>query len=428
MDEIQEYRKAKFKEKKQNLSFFVFLYIRLRKKCVNPILFANDVERMEAIRKDMKEGSTQVMSSIESALLNDLRIEELTGKPTSENLDAQITFSKMMMRYTKLIQQILQSNVELLAYIFMLIETVRSPGILTLVYPFSVFGYALMEETRPRRYFWYLLMLYTQLCLIVQFVLSLRFWAVFFPHYQVNLQKECQQYYIGLEIVQGADIVQLVTVFTPKILILWASVSFVHNEVILKLHEKKEQDQEPIHEAYIRFVSGQFGTKIDKVTQEEEMYVETEKSSIRHDLNKIVFNSNLRRSIDDFGVDYSRDAKVNTLLTIDREEIHKYLDDFRPFKSQQDIYEDTGSQTDDADKADRAIQQRRRLRTMHDLRKKLSDVFVRNAYMQKLYPSLKIQKPGIDFYQHMLAVQVLMCLYILIWYPNMAAEEETIIK
>lgn len=83
MDEIQEYRKAKLKEKKQSLSFFVFLYIRLRKKCVNPILFANDVEKMEAIKKDMKEGSTQVMSSIESALLNDLRIEELTGKPTS---------------------------------------------------------------------------------------------------------------------------------------------------------------------------------------------------------------------------------------------------------------------------------------------------------------------------------------------------------
>ena len=201
----------------------------------------------------------------------------------------------------------------------MLIETVRSPGILTLVYPLSVFGYALMEETRPRRFFWYLIMLYTQLCLIVQFVLSLRFWTIFFPSYQINLQKECQRYYVGLEIVQGGNIMQLVAVFLPKILILWASVSFVHNEVILKLHEKKEQDQEPISQAYIRFVSGQFGIKIDKVTQEEEKHVETEKGSIRNDLNKIVFNSNLRRSIDDFGVDYSRDAKVNKLLTIGRE-------------------------------------------------------------------------------------------------------------
>lgn len=62
----------------------------------------------------------------------------------------------------------------------MLTETILNPGILTLVYPLSVFGYALMEETRPRRYFWYLIMLYTQLLLIFQFVLSLRFWEDLF--------------------------------------------------------------------------------------------------------------------------------------------------------------------------------------------------------------------------------------------------------
>lgn len=118
-------------------------------------------------------------------------------------------------------------------------------------------------------------------------------------------------------------------------------------------------------------------------------------------------------------------------MVIDKEEISQYLDEYRPFKSQQDIYEDTGSQRDAPDlKNANGLSpiQRRRLRTMEELAKKMHEIFVRNSFMQKLYPSLKIQKPGIDFYQHMLSVQVLMCLYILIWYPNMAAEEETIIK
>lgn len=198
---------------------------------------------------------------------------------------------------------------ELLAYIFMLIETVRSPGIITVVYPLSVFGYALMEETRPRRYFWYFVMLYTQLCLIVQFIISLRFWPILFTSYTINLQRECQKYFVGLEIVQGGNISQLAVVFLPKILILWASVSFVHNEVILRLHEKKEQDLESISEAYIRFVSGQFGIKIDKVTLPEEQPAEADKSCIRDDLNKIVFSCNLRRSIDDFGVSYAREVQ-----------------------------------------------------------------------------------------------------------------------
>lgn len=104
MSELQEYRKAKLKEKKQQLPLLVFIYIRLRKKCVNPILFANDVSRMEAIRKDMKEGSTQVRSSIEYAMLNDIKSEEQTGVPTTKHLDVQIRFSRMLMRYAKLIQ------------------------------------------------------------------------------------------------------------------------------------------------------------------------------------------------------------------------------------------------------------------------------------------------------------------------------------
>jgi hypothetical protein len=101
--QLQEYRKAKLKEKKQQLPLLVFLYIRLRKKCVNPILFANDVNRMEAIRKDMREGSTQVRSSIEYAMLDDIKSEELTGVATTKHLAVQIRLSRMLTRYAKLI-------------------------------------------------------------------------------------------------------------------------------------------------------------------------------------------------------------------------------------------------------------------------------------------------------------------------------------
>ena len=59
----------------------------------------------------------------------------------------------------------------------MITEAVINPGILTLVYPISVFGYALIEETRPRRYFWYFIMLYTQLFIIIQFIFSLSYWT-----------------------------------------------------------------------------------------------------------------------------------------------------------------------------------------------------------------------------------------------------------
>ena len=67
----------------------------------------------------------------------------------------------MFIRYLKIIQQVFWSNIELLAYIFMIVETIRQPGFATIVYPISVFGYALMEETKPKKYFWYFILLYT---------------------------------------------------------------------------------------------------------------------------------------------------------------------------------------------------------------------------------------------------------------------------
>ena len=42
----------------------------------------------------------------------------------------------------------------------------------------------------------------------------------------------------------------------------------IHYEVILNLHTKKEQDVEKVNDAYLRFISGQFKLKLDKVEEQ----------------------------------------------------------------------------------------------------------------------------------------------------------------
>jgi SNF2 family DNA or RNA helicase len=80
-------------KKKKELNIFVWLYLKLRKYCINPILFVNNSERMKAILKEMNSGETQIRSSIEHAMLNDIK-----------NLDDHIKFGKMASRYAKLLQ------------------------------------------------------------------------------------------------------------------------------------------------------------------------------------------------------------------------------------------------------------------------------------------------------------------------------------
>ena len=80
--------KKLFKEKKMRLTFMVRLYLYIRKRSVNPILFVNDKQKMESELKNIKKGETKVLSSIQKAMLDDAKIQIKTGKETNENLES----------------------------------------------------------------------------------------------------------------------------------------------------------------------------------------------------------------------------------------------------------------------------------------------------------------------------------------------------
>jgi hypothetical protein len=50
---------------------------------------------------------------------------------------------------------------DILAYACMMLVAVINPGVVTLVFPFSIFGYAVFEEARPKKAYWHFIMFYT---------------------------------------------------------------------------------------------------------------------------------------------------------------------------------------------------------------------------------------------------------------------------
>ena len=70
------------------------------------------------------------------------------------------------------------TNMDFISYICMILTAIINPGIVTLIYPFSVFGYAIFEETRPKPSFWYFILAYTQVIVVIEFIFSLHFWQV----------------------------------------------------------------------------------------------------------------------------------------------------------------------------------------------------------------------------------------------------------
>jgi len=137
------------------------LYFLLQNKIVNPILFVNSQLRMDAVLEDMKSGETTVRSSIEDAMMKDAIHETLTGKQSDLNLKKVSKFQNMIAKFVKLIIQMFSSNLDIVCYMSMMITTFISPGLITMVYPLSIFGYAIPEETRPGTKYWLFIVLYT---------------------------------------------------------------------------------------------------------------------------------------------------------------------------------------------------------------------------------------------------------------------------
>lgn len=133
----------------------------------------------------------------------------------------------------------------------------------------------------------------------------------------------------------GNEISQLFIKFLPKILVLFSSMAFNHNEIILRLYEKKEQDKESMQQAYIRYIAGQFGIEIAEVVQPKQDLSPDE--DIRYELNQTVFEYAMGKSLDDIGIDYY--GNQDTQL-IDTKKVLEFMDDYRPFKSEQDLFED----------------------------------------------------------------------------------------
>jgi len=46
----------------------------------------------------------------------------------------------------------------------------KNAGLISIVYPMIVFGYALMEEVNPKKKFWYTILIYTECLIMIKFL------------------------------------------------------------------------------------------------------------------------------------------------------------------------------------------------------------------------------------------------------------------
>ena len=82
-------------------------------------------------------------------------------------------FSNILPRQWAAVFRAIISNTALISYICMLMSLYTNAGLVALLYPFAVFGYALLEETRPGKFFWRCILAYSLSVLFLKYVINL---------------------------------------------------------------------------------------------------------------------------------------------------------------------------------------------------------------------------------------------------------------
>lgn len=205
----------------------------------------------------------------------------------------------------------------------------------------------------------------------------------------------------------------------------------------MDLLDKREHERENIKKAYFRFIKGQFGIEIlhDEQGIGFDVHEEIEPDQ--------VWLQRQNRFNDDWEVSYDNIQEyengkheiyldVCDQLTIDQDELMHELMYAKPNKSENDnpgdMFENE-SEWDELESKGPSTKQKVK-DALKKNSKKVSDtmgkIFVHNDYIESLFPSLKIQKPGHDYYSLIVIIQVMIFFYILVFYTKLDKSGKTI--
>jgi hypothetical protein len=270
------------------MSWFARKTQQWRSKYCNLILFSYDADFLLDYNKKAQRGLIKVETELELALRHDIkdwiirdskkekkakgmllvfagalntdpdaqakkeqeeRDEERAMHPQLEDMVRTQSYLKTRSGPLEMLSSIIEtciSNARFIAFFLMILAHLMNGALLTMIYPLAVFGYGLMEESRPQKWFWDYVTFYT-----LGFVF-LRFATQFLQGPQDDSGNTTESpfliwtrdYYIGLE--PDKDGIGMVSYILCEIGIVCFANLAKMNQDLLGQHEKDEIDSESI--------------------------------------------------------------------------------------------------------------------------------------------------------------------------------------
>ena len=270
------------------------------------------------------------------------------------------------------------NNFEWGCYFIMILNHIMSNSLISLVYPISIFCYAIMEYPRPKKSYWTFCFIYTIVCLVIKFIIQLDILRQI-SGYDTNI-KYLDNYFIGFKLCESTFSREFFLYILLDALVLIFLLINNYLLVFKGLYNKREQDIETIYQANERIVSN--------------------KDLTFHDPEK-------RKK---FNNDYL--TKEERKFGIEKEQII--------FEKKSDENEEEENNNKNGFFKRIKKEKEQKVNTIDE--KKLLNESQR-TYLETLFPEARNEKPGNEYYVSYTIAMTLIILYVFLFYTIMVKDK-----
>ena len=261
-------------------------------------------------------------------------------------------------------------------YFFMILDHMASGSAISLVYPISIFCFALLEYPRPRKTYWILCMIYTMVIMFIKFIIQLKVILIFLNENTYNnIIIKLYYYRIGFKYFTSTFSRSFINYIIFDALVIF-SILINRNLLINEgLWFKREEEIENIYEASERisiYKTKKYNNKFEAMHDLLLKYIYTPREVI-----------NIKKSLEQNNVSEKKIQKHSKK----KSEIKSIVKHKFPFFGKRN----SAPEYNEAKK----------------------------SYFNKLFTKSRNEKPGSDYYAAYSLVMFLICIYILIFYTEM---------
>ena len=402
---------------------------------INIILKENkeneEIENEDEIKiKEVKEIKAEDKKEEKIIDLNDPKFIQLERFVSSKLYLKYLTKSYIIKCIFKEIFSYFLNNFHWLCYFVMILNHITSASFLTLFYPISIFCYALLEYPRPPKIYWKIVLLYTVFLLMIKFVIHIE--VLRDNETFTKIITDIYNYKIGVKLNESSFSKQFfIDILYDALVVIFLLI----NDYLLVsrgVWSKREQEIENIYQANERIAKANlidikrdkddFGVDINEVKKFNNKYLEPKDFTKLEDRINSRFSTILiTNDFEDVLVKQGSALKMERKPTDYDKMIKKFQLRLSNISSKQSLKPNINdAQKKIEDKIKQLEAQKQREKEEEKEKEKYDES--KRKYYERLFPKVRNEKPGNDFYAWYTVSIVFIMLFILIFYTTMVKD------